>query len=500
MQLFDDPIIITMLCMLAGATLFLFPAKRFSDFLLFGTVLLIFALPRAGLLLSGVNLPLPFANVIVVILIIQWLFFKKHHPFDQIRINNSFMLYAIVCGIGLGVGLARGGNMFIAFLEISFYLFAIILFFFAKDTFTHKDQIKKFIYYVMFISLGVSFYGIAQRYLGHTILIDNLTYTSGSDTAKSYITNDQIYRRVLSSYGDPNVLAAQLITFLSISIALLIRVGVSFHLKLLSLLSIILCCTCIAYTGSRAGLICMILIPFLVLCWHTRWVLLFTPIILISITLISQPLIDTLVTQKIELMGNFQADIRFEFPRMGYEMLKAIPFGCGLGNNILTSFHGSGWDFYINSTPTMWHAQNSFWLTLFSRLGVPGISTFIILLYMIFNYIWNSTKNVTDPTIKAFLYGGMGGFIGNMLIWLVNNTYILPGGCLNFWFITGMMVAASKTYATLPFIVPSSFNHFPNNIPYMAYRKQTETATNVEMNAPTSTNKSSKEMSLTKNP
>ena len=86
------------------------------------------------------------------------------------------------------------------------------------------------------------------------------------------------------------------------------------------------------------------------------------------------------------------------------------------------------------------------WLNLFSRLSIPGVLAIVILLVVLFKYVWTRARSVQDTWVKAFLIGTLAGFVGQWLIWGVNNTYMLPGGGLNFWFMFGMLVAGSRAF------------------------------------------------------
>jgi len=104
----------------------------------------------------------------------------------------------------------------------------------------------------------------------------------------------------------------------------------------------------------------------------------------------------------------------------------------------------------IRPTTTLWAGLNSFWLNLFSRLGLPGVLAFAMLILALFRYIWQHAKRIEEPQVKAFVFGSLAGLIGQTIIWLVNNTYILPGGGLNFWFLLGILVGCCRTFAPQP--------------------------------------------------
>ena len=60
--------------------------------------------------------------------------------------------------------------------------------------------------------------------------------------------------------------------------------------------------------------------------------------------------------------------------------------------------------------------------------------------------MWAHARMVQDAWVRAFLIGTLAGFVGQSVIWLVNNTFMLPGGGLNFWFTMGMLVAGCQAF------------------------------------------------------
>lgn len=450
MSYLDDPIILIffLLFMLFGI-LALNRGQR-SDVWLVVITLILFCLPRAGIVLTQFRMPLPLAHILVVFCIIEWLLLRQQRHHEKSPINVIFLVYAAIVGMGLAIGLSTGGNLVTAFLELCFYLFAIGLFFYASETFYEQHQFLRFIICILISSFVVSLYGIAQHFLGDSILIDHLTYNSSSELARSYIYSDEGFRRVLSSYGDPNVLASQLIVFYGITLALLIGKAVPSHFRFWALVLLVLNVVCIYYTGSRAGLVCLVLVPIIILCWRTRWALLVLPLVFGAIIILGPAVYSHFITDR---FGGFvtTGDVRLHFPRMAWELLKSVPFGCGLGNAVSLQPEGASWAFLITPTNNLWSGFNSFWLNLFSRLGVPGLVAFFILTVTLFRHLYQQIKLVDIPHVKAFLMGGLAGLVGYTLIWVVNNTYILPGGGLNYWFMVGMMMAGCRAFAVQPY-------------------------------------------------
>jgi len=472
MNFLQDPIIIVLLSLI-----FLFgfvalrPRRRPEIWLLILTIFL-FALPRAGIILRNINLPLPVAHVLVAVCVVEWLLLGQSRHRDRSRITKFFMIYTAIVGFGLALGLSTGGRYLTAFLELCFYLFSIGLFFYASETFTERRHFMFFAKLILLISVLVSGYGIAQRYVNADILVEHVTYnssdTSPSDLARSYVAIEkENRRRVLSSYGDPNVLSTQLVVFIGIALAMVIGRKIPEQVRLICLVVLIINIACIMFTGSRTAKVALAVVTLIVLCWRWRWALLLIPVLVITALFFAPAIMNQIIASRIpnaDLIDS--ADIRMRFPAMAWQLLQIAPFGCGFGNTIILKIQGMNWSFDIRPASVIWQGFNSFWLNLFSRLGAAGLIAFAALLAALFRYIYRQVKLIEDAQIKAFIIGALAGCASESVFWLTNNTYMLPGGGLNFWFIMGMLVAGCRAFAQQPYpsMLPANGAWIPRQV------------------------------------
>ena len=451
MEYLTDPIFIIFIILVAACVFIALRPRHLSEIWLPLMIILLFGLPRAGLSLKLIGLPLPVAHILASVLIMEWLILRKTHLYDRARLGRFFLIYTVVAGFGLTLGISTGGKYSIAFLELCFYLFSMGLFFYARETFTQKRHFMTFTKMILVISVLVSLYGIAQKYTGSRILVPYLTYnTGGGEVSRIYLdVSDKSAIRVLSSYGDPNVLASQLLVFTGIALALILGRGVAGSLKLICVGILTLNVICLLYTGSRAGIFALALIPLAIFCWKHRWGLLVVPVLVGLTMLLFMPVMSDLLTQKYQGILSSQ-DIRMQFPKMIWQLVQIAPLGCGFGKTIVFQIDGMSWSFEIVQASTVWAGLNSFWLNIFCRLGIPGVAAFMLLLFMLFRYLWKNTRSITHPVAQAVIIGAAAGLIGQLFIWIVNNTFMLPGGGLNFWFTMGMLVAGCRAFALQP--------------------------------------------------
>lgn len=458
MGLIGDFVVQMLFCLLVFCILLtVFPRRRRGVWLVL-LVVLLFGLPRAGMIINSINLPLPIAHILAVFLIVEWAMLYRTKRSARSRLSYFFLIYAAVAALGLAVGLSTGGNKLIAIIESFFYLFSIGLFFYASSYFDDRASFVLFGKTLLVISVFVSLYGISQRYLGSQILLDQITYNSASSVAQSYLDpSEPGFRRVLSSYGDPNVLAGQLVIFSAIALAIILGHNVSVRARMICMPILALNVFCIVCTGSRMALVSLAVVTTIIFAWQNRWLWLAFAVVIFVAIITGPQLATTAIANR---LGGFvgESDIRLQFPVIAWELLRAAPFGCGFGNTIEFAINNFDWSFDIGPANVVWAGLNSFWLTLFSRLGIPGLLGFLLLVTALAHYVWHQARHVEHPQAQAFLIGALAGLIGQWIIWMANNTYMLPGGGLNFWFTIGMLVAGCRAFVSQPYptLIPVS--------------------------------------------
>ena len=447
-----DPILLILLGLTAASLFLALPTARRPIFWLVLLTILLFGLPRAGGVVKAINLPLPISSLLAAGITLQWFFLRRGLGHPQRMVDLLVLAYAMISGLGLALGLGTGGNYLIAGVEICLYLFSIGLFFYARDNFVQPRDFRVFIKLLLALSVMISLYGIAQYFFGGGLLINYVSYNSATDLARTYVDHDNRVRRVLSSYGDPNVLAAQLMVFIGMAGALLFGSGHNLRIRLLAGLILAANLLCTVLTGSRAGLFGLIIIGLTLAIWRSRWCLLLLGVALIAGIYFLPGMLATEISQE---TNNLIAadDIRHQFPTLAVQLIQAAPLGCGFGNTLQPQFSGNTWTFEVTPAVNIWHGFNSFWLNLLSRLGVLGVLAFLAIITLTFREVWRQNRQVQDPKVRSVIIGALAGFLAQWAIWLVNNTYMLPGGNLNFWFTLGMLVAGVRAYSAQAFPV-----------------------------------------------
>jgi hypothetical protein len=467
MNILSHPILVVLAVCAAGAFLIAFKPQRHPALLLPLLILLLFALPRAGLSVQSIRLPLPLAHGLCALLILEWLILRPaRHLEPHARFGRYFLAYAAIAGFALAMGLSQDNMPAITFIELCLYLFSMGLFFYTSDTFSRREDFLRCIRWLLATAVCVSLYGLAQLRWGAAILIPNITYTTGGSTlSRTYVETGELETtRVLSSYGDPNVLASQLLVFAAIGLAILLPKRLPVAWRFTGLVVLALSSACIWATGSRAAIIGMALAVAVIILWHNRWFVLLIPTLAALVILaLGLTWLDSLNAWYDQLASS--NDVRFQFPRMLWELTQAVPLGCGFGRTLVFNDPATSWSYSIVPTGVVWGGFNSFWLNLYCRIGLPGVLAFSGVLAVIFHFIWTRSRHADHPLAQAALVGLAAGFVGQWFIWLANNTYMLPGGGLNFWFLYGIAVAGARAFAPelrpVPLVAPAANFPFP---------------------------------------
>ena len=114
MDLLRDPIILTMFCLTGLCGLIALQPRRRPEICLVILTILLFAMPRAGFVLRQLYLPLPLTHLLAVVLVLEWLLLSKTSYGEHRYFARFFLLYAIIAGFGLAVGLSTGGGRLVA--------------------------------------------------------------------------------------------------------------------------------------------------------------------------------------------------------------------------------------------------------------------------------------------------------------------------------------------------------------------------------------------------
>lgn len=414
--------------LLAAISLFSKPRVLMIFLLLF-----VYLLPRAGFTLQTAwyHFPLPAGYLVVVFIMIRWFFhsvFGRGRVKKEIPTRKVFYLYVIIAVLAVGAGLLTKGYIPTMILEALFYFAAFFVFFMVIDMFENKDCAKMFMNGILLCGFLVSLYGVLLLIYGKALLINNITYNAATYTA---LEGQFIYaKRTLSTYGDPNVLNAQLMVFCGIFTGLVLQGKYSFWKRAFLLVSLVLTIVCIYFASSRASLIGLFVLLIVFAMTRIKKLWLYIPILSVGYFMFIEP-VRKYYEHRIFTTG-ITSDLRITYVKVFFEILTRFPFGVGFGNSIDENYN-------IIPAYNVWYGFNSFYLHFLSRVGIQGLIVFVIMLYLILKYLFIGSDRIKDPNIRFFIFGAGWGVVVQQFNFITNNVYQVPGGMLNFWIMCGML-------------------------------------------------------------
>lgn len=404
-------------------------------------LIFIYLLPRAGFIISTkwYYYPLPAGYLLVAFLMVKW-FFSSLTSKDKINairnpVRRLFSIYIIISLFGVILGLLNGGKISTMLLEAAIYCGAFFVFTMVLNTFNSKDCAEIFMNGILVCGFLVSIYGILLLICGKSLLINNITYSSSSYYA--LIGQFINAKRTISSYGDPNALSAQLMVFCSIFASLLLLTKQSVFKRIFLTLGLIASVVCIYFASSRASLIGLFVLLIIFAMTRIKKMWLYIPILAGSYLICIEPM-RKYYEHRIYAMGII-GDSRMELIKTFFVLLTRIPFGVGFGNYIDDNFN-------VIPAENIWYGLNSFYLHIFTRIGVQGLAIFTLMLFFILRYLFVGIKHIEDPSIRYFVFGAACGIIVQQFNFMANNVYHVPGGMLNFWVMCGMLTVIVNLY------------------------------------------------------
>jgi hypothetical protein len=430
-------------------------ADRFRRLVLVLMIVFSVALPRAGIIMPILKLPLPFG--LVFLHIVFWsLLILKPVPRGYLPFLLVFVWYAASVAVAAGIGLFRNAQGNVVLVEIATFLGQVPAFFVAAWLVKDNDDLRLAVRWVAISVLAASVYGIIQFWYGEAIMIPGLTYTAGTQYSIANLRYGEA-TRILSSYGDPNVFAGSLVLFLpGIAGVLLGQSSVQRGIGrwVLNAGAIVCGVVALAYCNSRAGYFGLA-VASIMLFWmfRPRLARLIIPVIVV-LWVISE----VGLTQRIQNRLTIgETDPRREYGLIALRVSENHPEGAGLGVQAETD----GWNrnrVVLTRANSVWSSYNSFYLHLLVRTGVFGLLMFLWMSYRCAHSAFSLVKDSRCASEwKPVILGFLAGFIGVQLAMLFNPFYQLPGGGINLWLALGLAYGIGRVSVSTAESPESSF-------------------------------------------
>ena len=415
--------------------------------MLLAVIVFTIALPRAGIVIPGLNLPLPAGFVLIQFIFWHHLFSGRISRIDRALLDKAQLFIFALFLAGL-FGLMRGAVLKMVVIDLSTAVGPVPAFFAMIWLIREERDLTFALKCISMCILAASVYGVVQYYFGTSVLIRGLTYNAGNEYAKVNLTYGA-GNKVLSSYGDPNVFANALILYFPLLLTALHGMrtaGRFFFWRNIVNGALLAAGVALLYCDSRAGYLGLMIGAGGVF-WKTNRRMLHAVLPLLLAFGIASELGIMKRTKDFNKRLNFgSGDPRSDYAWMFREIMLSYPEGTGLGvqaevGDVVEQ------KIVLTTVGSVWQMFNSFYMHLASRSGLLGLVSF---LYMCLSYAWYPWRFAHSPACpkewKPVIWGQTMGIAAIQIGLLANPIYVLPGGGTNMWLALGLACSVRRVF------------------------------------------------------
>ena len=381
--------------------------------------LIIAALLAVGALASdyrigifGALILMPFLPTMAVVgmVLASFVFFviklmiNEKYRFVHTPLDVPLALFALVMLISAVTSFARGNSI-----KIFLVYFAFILsYYLTVNAVRSKKQLYALIIGMLFAGVAVALYGIYQHMFGFA---EGTTWT---DTEMF----EEIETRVVSTFGNPNVLGEYLLLLIPIAAGFILARPGKFN-KVVSLAITGLLGLCMIYTYSRGnwvGLMAAILLFFMFYDGRIVWLgiiaMLFAPLF------VPQTVVDRLLS--VGDTSDTSTSYRVYIWMGTFAMLKDYWIsGIGLGTEAFNTIY----PYYSYAGIVAPHSHNLY-LQIITENGIMGLISFLALIITYYRMCISTIIRITkDKMLKAVVIGFSAGMFGYLLQGMFDNVW-----------------------------------------------------------------------------
>ncbi len=408
------------------ASIVIDPISILSAILIFSLIAVVMGSPEAGIILMCVVLPFVGTLHLVALLcltVVSYIFklicgrrVFRLQPLDFTVI--AFLLFVIFGGIFTmdDSGFSKMA-VFVCFMSVYFVI---------KNIISSPYWVKRCLYALVLSSALVSVYGIYQNY-----------FSDLSSAWHDVFVFSEIRGRVVSTFGNPNVLGEFLILIFPITLGLMAsakKANERFFLFISALLS----CWCLIFTWSRGAWLGCILATALFLCVSSKYFftagLLSLPIFGIFAFLRS----DSAIIQRLTNFGDSSTSYRLNIWRGVLRMLEDVGlFGIGIGESAFGKVYPIYAPAGVEAAP---HSHNLY-LQITVEMGVFALIFFLIFIFMFTQFSFSFCKNALNRSNKSICMGIFSGVLAFLIQGMTDYVWYNYRIFLLFWIVVGLGVA-----------------------------------------------------------
>ena len=365
---------------------------------------------RIGIFAALIFMPFLPTMAVVGMVLVSFVFFvlklmiDDNYKFVHTPLDAPLAVFAVIMGISAVTSFARSNSINIFLVYFAF----VLSYYLTVNAVRGKKQLYTLILSMLFAGVIVAAYGIYQHIFG---------FAEGTTWTDTTMFSD-IETRVISTFGNPNVLGEYLLLLIPVAAGYILARPSNFG-RLTSLIITALLSLCMVYTYSRGnwiGLMVAVLVFFMFydgrFVWFGIIALLFAPLFL------PQTIIDRILS-----VGNTtdtSTSYRVYIWLGTFAMLRDYWFsGIGLGSEA----YGIIYPYYSYSGIVAPHSHNLY-LQIIVENGFVGIIAFATIIITYFRMCISSVIGVCkDKILKVTVLGLSAGMFGYLVQGMFDNVW-----------------------------------------------------------------------------
>ncbi|MBQ8526608.1 MAG: O-antigen ligase family protein [Clostridia bacterium] len=365
---------------------------------------------RIGIFAALILMPFLPTMAVVGLVLVSFVFFvlrlmaDKNYKFVHTSLDAPLAILALIMFISAVTSFARGNSINIFLVYLAF----ILSYYLTVNAVRTKRQLYTLIISMLFAGAVVALYGIYQHIFG---------FAEGTTWTDTQMFED-IKTRVVSTFGNPNVLDEYLLLLIPVAAGYILARPSRFN-KLVGIVITGLLSLCMIYTYSRGnwiGLMAAILLFFMFYDGRVVWLgiiaMLFAPLF------VPQTVVDRLLS--VGDTADTSTSYRVYIWMGTLDMLKDY-WLCGIG--LGTEAFNMIYPYYSYSGIVAPHSHNLY-LQIITENGFMGLAAFIALILTYYRMTISSVIRIhKDKMLKATVTGLAAGMFGYLLQGMFDNVW-----------------------------------------------------------------------------
>ena len=374
---------------------------------------------------AGRDVVLRVDDILLVIIGFSWLaktaIYKEMGLIRKSPINRAIFLYALVCAFSTLIGVLFGRVKPVSgFFYVLKYLEYFVVYFLVVNHLHSEEQVKRFVWAILFTGVLISLYGIIQ-----------------------IPTGARVSAPFEGEFGEPNTLGGYLLLLISIASGFFLTARTQKR-KFLYLGLAVLYLIPFIYTLSRTSWIALIpMIGTLLIFSYRKTILIYFIVFAIALTPLLAPKIakerfaytfQSHVTKSVTVAGvtldPSSSERIIAWKRCLKDFVNHPIFGYGV----------TGYGF----------VDGQYFRTLI-EVGLIGLLALFYLLYSIFREVLNTYRFCTSSRYKGLALGMLAGCVAMFVHAIGANTFIIVRIMEPFWFLVGILIMLPTPYTRCSF-------------------------------------------------